>query len=119
MLRVSYPSGEVHYYEYDDTQHLLTFSVAPGPNRPPRVLLRNTYNRGRLATQTLADGSVYTYDYDPPDEQEEIERVFVNTPDGRILQVEMCGGCAVVKDRTAQPRMKPAAHSRAANSPPE
>jgi hypothetical protein len=92
----------MHFYEYDDTQHLLTFSVAPDPNSAPRVLLRNTYKHGRLATETLADGSVYTFSYDPP--VGDIQNAFINTPDGRIFQVEMCDGCSVIRERTPSSR---------------
>ena len=108
LVSVTYPSGEIYRYEYDDDQHLLTFSVAPNTDAEPRVILRNTYKHGKLATQTLSDGSMYTYDYEPPTEAY-VERTFVNTPAGRIFEVDMCDGCSSIRERTpAKPTGRPA-----------
>jgi len=88
LISVAYPSGEIYSYEYDDQQHLLTFSVAPDAKTPPRTMLRNTYDRGRLSSQTLADGTVYRYSYYPPGAQEP-KLAYVVAPDGQTFKVAM------------------------------
>jgi YD repeat-containing protein len=88
LTSVTYPSGEVLHYEYDSKQRLLTFSAAPDATTAPRVLLRNEYENGRIAKQTLADGGVYTYSYSPADSGP-IRTAIVREPDGTTFDLDM------------------------------
>ena len=98
LVSVTYPSGEFFRYEYDDTQHLLTFSVAPNAKTAPRLLLRNEYQDGRLIKQTLAGGEIYTYSYDP----EPIHRATVHAPDGRIFDLVISDWDSTIRERDQQ-----------------
>lgn len=99
LTTVTYPSGEVYSYTYDGAQHLLTFSVAQNAQASPSLLLTNSYTDGRLAKQTLADGSVLTYDYNLTRDGS-IASATVRGPDGRIFDVRILGGgSSSVKER--------------------
>jgi YD repeat-containing protein len=106
LVSVTYPSGEVFYYEYDNTQHLLTFSVAANAKTAPRLLLRNQYEYGRLAKQTLADGGIYTYSYDPT-VAEPIGAASVRTPDGRMFDLEVGEWRSTVRERDTLQESRP------------
>jgi YD repeat-containing protein len=103
LISATYPSGEVLSYEYDSTQHMLTFSAAPDAKTAPRLLLRNEYEHGRLAKQTFADGKTYSYSYYPvlggP-----IRAVRVRTPDGTIFDLNMSKWNTTVRERDPQPK---------------
>lgn len=103
LISVTYPSGEIYSYEYDGQQHLLTFSVAPNAKGTPRVILRNTYENGRVATQTLADGSVYKYRYEPA--QGAIQKAYVSTPDGRIFHLRLYENSSTIWERSAPQKL--------------
>jgi YD repeat-containing protein len=86
LISVTYPSGEVYSYEYDSTQHMLTFSVARDAKAVPTLLLRNEYANGRLVKQTLAGGLTYTYRYSL-DNADPISAASVSTPEGRLFVI--------------------------------
>ncbi|WP_187143178.1 DUF6531 domain-containing protein [Terriglobus albidus] len=99
LTTVTYPSGEVYSYTYDGTQHLLTFSVAQNAQASPRLLLTNGYAGGRLAKQTLADGSVFSYKYGLT-RDDSVVSATVRDPDGRTFDVLITGGdSSIVKER--------------------
>jgi YD repeat-containing protein len=98
LVSVTYPSGEVYFYAYDGTQHLLTFSVALNAGAVPRVLLTNEYVNGMIARQTLADGATYTYIYRRAKDGS-IDAARVRTSDGKIFDVQMVGGNSIVRER--------------------
>jgi len=102
LISVTYPSGEVLSYEYDSTQHMLTFNVAPDAKTAPRVLLRNEYEQGRLAKQTLADGETYTYTYYPANAGP-IHTARVRTPDGTIFDLDISRLGSTVRERDTLP----------------
>jgi YD repeat-containing protein len=104
LTTVTYPSGEVFHYEYDDTQHLLTFSVASDAKSEPRALLRNEYDHGRVVKQTLDDGTSYSYKYTVASNGSVIGAV-VRTPEGRVFNLEICEGYSdsTVREQTPQP----------------
>jgi YD repeat-containing protein len=107
LISVTYPSGAIYSYQYDDGQHLLTFSVAPDAETPARTILRNTYENGRLATQTLADGSVYKYSYE--ESRGTIRMAYVSTPDGSVFQVRLLEDGSTIWERGTPSRQpKPA-----------
>ena len=62
LTSVTFPAGEASYYDYDDAQHLLTYSAAQN-GAGPQTLLRNEYQDGRLSSQTFANGQTFSYDY--------------------------------------------------------
>lgn len=97
LTSVTYPSGETYYYEFDGTQRLLTFSVAPDAKTAPRVMLRNAYDHGRLVKQTLAGGRVYTYSYSSANSGA-MHTVRVTTPEGEIYDVDITGWDAAVRE---------------------
>ena len=104
LTTVTYPTGEVYHYEYDNTQHLLTFSVAPDAKTEPRVMLRNEYEDGRVVKQTLDDGTAYTYKFSVSSSGSVIG-VDVRTPDGRVFNIEISDGysTSTVRELTPQP----------------
>lgn len=101
LTSVTYPSGEVLTYTYDDAQHLLTFSAAPNARTAPRLLMSNTYNHGRLISQTFAGDRTYTYTYNPPDANTP-RTVVVNAPDS-IYDISVGNDRAIVRERMNQP----------------
>jgi YD repeat-containing protein len=104
LTTVTYPSGEVYHYEYDGTQHLLTFSVAPDAKAAPRIMLRNEYENGRVVKQTLADGDVYAYQYSV-DSNGIVRSASVRTPVGRVFNIEFLKGYSdsTVREQLPQP----------------
>jgi YD repeat-containing protein len=102
LISVTYPSGEVFHYEYDNTQHLLTFSVSPDAKTAPLVLLRNEYESGRIAKQTFADGATYTYNYNLANDGS-VNAARVRTPDGRIFNIDVGGDYSTVREQNPQP----------------
>jgi YD repeat-containing protein len=98
MVSVAYPDGAVFHYEYDNTQHLLAFSIAPDATTVPSVILRNSYEKGRIASQTLADGSAYTYSYELAKDGS-ISESSVRTPDGRAFRIDFAGGESRVRQQ--------------------
>jgi YD repeat-containing protein len=88
LVRVTYPSGEVYSYQYDDVQHLLTFSVARNEKAPQLVLMRNEYADQRLVKQTLADGEVYAYSYGEGG-TEPTRKASVRAPGGRQFTIQI------------------------------
>jgi YD repeat-containing protein len=102
LISVTYPSGEVFHYEYDDAQNLLVFSVAIDAKSAPKVILRNEYTNGRLTRQTLADGTVYAYSYNPVTE-DSITEAKVSTSDGTIFNLDMNEYYSTVHEQDAEP----------------
>jgi YD repeat-containing protein len=98
LISVKYPSGEVYSYEYDNTQHMLTFSVARDTKAAPTLLLQNEYANGRLVKQTLAGGLTYTYGYSP-DNADPIRVASVRTPEGRLFVVNITKSNSTVHER--------------------
>jgi YD repeat-containing protein len=98
LIGVTYPSGEVYSYEYDSTQHMLTFSVAQDTKAVPTLLLRNEYANGRLVKQTLAGGLTYTYRYSP-DNADPISAASVSTPEGRLFVIDITDSTSTVHER--------------------
>jgi YD repeat-containing protein len=101
LTTVTYPSGEVFHYEYDGTQHLLTFSVAPDAKSAPRLMLRNEYTNGRITKQILGNGDSYTYNYTLA-EDGSISAVGVQTPDGRVFNIDVSEGSSTVRVQAPQ-----------------
>jgi YD repeat-containing protein len=101
LVSVTYPSGEVFHYEYDGTQHLLTFSETSDALSEPRVLLRNEYENGRISRQTLADGAVYAYRYELAKDGS-IVTANLDTPDKRSFMVGFARESATVHEQTGQ-----------------
>lgn len=99
LTTVTYPSGEVYSYTYDGTQHLLTFSVAQNAQASLSLILTNSYADGRLAKQTFADGSVFSYEYSLTRDGS-IASTTVRGPAGRTFDVRILGGdSSIVKER--------------------
>jgi YD repeat-containing protein len=102
LISVIYPDGEIYHYEYDNTQHLLTFSVAPDAETTPRLVLRNEYEDGRIAKQTFADGSTYSYNYTLA-KNGAIREASVHTPDGRIFKLEITEWDSTIREQDTHP----------------
>ncbi len=106
LTGVTYPSGEIYSYTYDDNQHLLTFSVAPDAQTAPTVMLRNSYDHNRVASQTLADGTVFRYSYRLRG-KDTIQVATIGTPEGKTLDVFMIGDRqSAIRERTSEPPPK-------------
>jgi len=86
-------------------QHLLTFSVAPDAKATSRLLLGNEYERGRLAKQTLADGTAYRYSYYPTADAT-IGTVIVRTPNDRMFKVDVRERYSTVWERDSRPKLQ-------------
>jgi RHS Repeat len=102
LISAAYPSGEICYYEYDSTQHLLTFSVAPDSKAKPRVLMRNEYFDGLLVKQTFADGSVYAYNYDRSNGKD-ISAAKVQATSGRTFSINIGPQYSIVREQPVRP----------------
>jgi YD repeat-containing protein len=98
LIRVAYPSGETCHYQYDDAQHLLAFSISHGENAKPTTLVRNEYANGLLVKQTIADGSVYAYEYTMSGDHT-IRGVTVHGADGRIFKLDITQGRTIVHEQ--------------------
>jgi len=61
------------------------------------VLLRNSYDSGRVSQQTAADGSVYRYRY-LSNREGELERTLVTMPDGAGMALTFDHGRLISKD---------------------
>lgn len=85
LSAVAYPSGETIGYTWDSAQNLLTVtSTLVG--EPPVTLITNRYDRGKLAAQTLADGSIYTYAFLTGTDRA-AQAAQVTTPDGSCYRL--------------------------------
>jgi YD repeat-containing protein len=102
LTSVTYPSGEVLTYTYDDAQHLLTFSAAPNAKAAPQLIMRNDYDHGKLARETLADGKTYAYTYNPP-ALGAPGTTTISTPEGTVYDVAIWNGMSRVRERPAPP----------------
>jgi YD repeat-containing protein len=98
LTSVAYPSGEICHYEYDDAQRLIAFTVAHGLNAKPETLMRNVYANGLLVKQTIADGSVYSYDYTLSGGHV-INGATVHSADGRVFKLDMTQKGAIVHEQ--------------------
>ncbi len=98
LTGVTYPSGETHHYDYDYTQHMLTFRIATDAHSEPRVVLSNEYENGLLTKQTLGDGGTYTYTYDSSN-PETIRHATVETPGGRRFTIEIGAYSSIVREQ--------------------
>jgi YD repeat-containing protein len=98
LVRVTYASGAIFSYEYDDAQHMLSLRVSPDGHAEPQVVLGNKYEHGMLTTLTLPDGGVYTCAYDSTDAMAN-HRTTVHTPDDREFDVELRGRFWTVKEK--------------------
>jgi YD repeat-containing protein len=101
LVGVTYPSGEIYHYDYDDTRHMLAFSVSADAHSQPNIVLRNEYENGLLTKQTLADGSVYTYAYDSAN-AETIHHATVEAPDGKTYSLEIGENSSIVHQTANQ-----------------
>jgi YD repeat-containing protein len=95
LTDVTYPSGEVYHYEYDETRHMLSFSVSADAHSEPHVIIRNEYENGMLTKQTFANGDAYTYAYDSAS-PDSIHHATVETPDGKSYSVDISENLSVV-----------------------
>ena len=98
LTRVAYPTGESCHHEYDDAQHLLAFSVSHGLTAKPDMMMRNEYANGLLVKQTLADGSVYSYDYTLSDKHA-INGATVHSADGRVFRLDIAESRTLVHEQ--------------------
>jgi YD repeat-containing protein len=98
LVSVTYPSGQIYRYEYDDRQNMLAFSVAADAHSEPQIILRNDYQGMLLTRQTLPDGSVFTYSYDGSDPHS-IRHVTVHTPGERFFDIAIDDNGATVRER--------------------
>jgi YD repeat-containing protein len=88
LSSVTYPSGEVYHYTYDDTHHILSVAVSVDATSEPRMVLRNEYQNKLLTKMTLPDGSVYSFDYDSADPMA-VHHASILTPDGRRFNLDI------------------------------
>src|SRR6185437_13405157 len=104
LTQVSYPTGANYKYEYDDQQHMLTFSVSADGHSDATVILRNDYRNGILTKQSFADGKtyVYSYSYDPSDPTA-IGRVKVYAPGGNVFDIQNGPDYSTVHELKIQP----------------
>ncbi|MGC2297307.1 MAG: RHS repeat domain-containing protein, partial [Acidobacteriaceae bacterium] len=107
LISVTYPSGEILRYTWDSTQHLLTFTAAPNAKVPARVLLRNEYSNGRIAKQTLSDGSVYEYRYSPSATLP-IRAAWVKTPEGKVFSLNIGATDSTIREIPRKQNTSPA-----------
>jgi YD repeat-containing protein len=98
LASVTYPSGQIYRYEYDDRQNMLAFSVAADAHSEPQIILRNEYQGMLLTRQTLPDGSVFTYSYDGSDPYS-IHHITVNAPGQHIFDIAIDDNGAIVHER--------------------
>jgi YD repeat-containing protein len=82
LVTVIPSSGKRRDYEYDDT--LLTVVRDDRDN----ILVRNTYDQGRIVAQQFADGQVYEYSYQWSPNGRYIEAAIVRFPDGTLQEIE-------------------------------
>jgi YD repeat-containing protein len=101
LTTVTYPSGEVYQYTYDDTQHLLSFSVAPDAHSTFRVLLKNEYGDGLPIKQTVVDNSVYEYEYQSGPHGQ-IRAAAVRMPDGRTFNIDVTDASSVIHETSVK-----------------
>lgn len=97
LTDVTYPSGEVYRYEYDETRHMISFSVSADAHSEPHVMIRNEYENGMLTKQTFANGDVYAYTYDSAS-PDSIHHATVETPDGKTYSVDISENLSVVHE---------------------
>ncbi len=105
LTGVTYPSGAIYHYEYDDARDMVTFSVSADAHSEPQILMRNEYENGMLKKLTLADGSVYTYTYDytyayETSNPETIHHATVHAPDGKLFTIEIGKDSSIVHEST-------------------
>lgn len=98
LISVTYPSGESCHYQYDEAQHLLAFSVSHGLSDSPVTLMRNEYANGMLVKQTLADGRVYSYDYELS-AGHSVGGATVHSADGKVFTLKIIQEHAIVHER--------------------
>jgi len=98
LASVSYPSGEVLSYRYDSLQNLICVSAAPNATASPTVLITNHFLNGRLVSQILDDGSVYSYGYLPAGDGE-ASMATVRTPDGTTYALTFGSEGAAIRQR--------------------
>ena len=99
LATVTYPSGEVLSYTYDELQNLVSVSVAADAEAAPTVLITNHFRNGRLVSQLLADGSTYSYDYFPSGGGQ-ATMASVHAPNGTIYDLSFGTEGAAVRQRT-------------------
>ncbi len=103
LVKVTYPSGETLLYEYDDAQHLLTFSVAANEKAAPQVLMRNEFADQRLVKQTLADGESYSYSYGEGGTKP-TRQATVRAPDGSQFNIQIDDSRSKILEQNASPK---------------
>jgi YD repeat-containing protein len=111
LTGVTYPSGTINHYDYDDSRDMVTFSVSADVNSEPQILMRNEYENGMLKKLTLADGSVYTYTYDytyayDSSNPEKSCHATVQAPDGKLFTIEIGKDAAIVHETANQSAAK-------------
>jgi YD repeat-containing protein len=102
LASVSYPSGEVLSYKYDSLHNLISVSAAPNATASPTVLITNHFSNGRLVSQILDDGSVYSYGYLPAGGGE-ASMAAVRTPDGTTYDLTFGLAGAAIRQRPSAP----------------
>ena len=93
---VTYPSGEVYTYGYDENHNLHTISVTPHTGSQPITLVTNTFEQGKLTKQTLAGGRTYRYRYFAKD-SDSYASTQVTDPDGKIFYICFTHDYAIVR----------------------
>jgi len=96
LTTVTYPSGEIFTYVYDDQQDLLTVSVKE-PTKASLLLVTNEYEKARLVRQTFVDGRVYKYRYREDDADRGVLAMDVTDSDGNTLNIDFSQSIAVVR----------------------
>jgi RHS Repeat len=100
LVSVTYPSGAIYHYDYDDTQHMLSLTVAADAHSDPQTILSNEYQNGMLTKQTLSDGSAYTYAYDSSD-PESIHHAIVHAPDQTDFEIDIGDNFSTIHEKPA------------------
>jgi YD repeat-containing protein len=81
LISATNSSGQERHYEYQDA--LMT---AIGDEHS-RILLRNRYRSGVLASQQYANGDLYEYSYTWNAKRQYAEKVLITLPDGNVHEV--------------------------------
>jgi YD repeat-containing protein len=102
LASVSYPSGEVLSYSYDSLQNLISVSTAPNATASPTALITNHFQNGRVVSQILDDGSVYSYRYLPTGGGEASMAAFL-TPGGTTYTLTFGSEDAALRQRPSAP----------------
>ena len=95
LSTVTYPSGEVFIYGYDENHDIQTVAVTEHPGSAPITLVTNTFEEGKLTSQTVA-GRTYTYSYFG-DHSDNSDWVRVVDPDGNVFDICLFDEYSIVR----------------------